>query len=208
MKASQLLPQIETFYHPSGGEFNARQFASELNLLLDSIDARSRRLLFLCIGSERIIGDSLGPLVGHRLAQFSKGCPSEQAPVILGTLQQPVHAMNLHAIRKYIRTVYPEHTVIAIDASLGSPQHIGWVTLCNQGLAPGLGVSKQLPTVGDISITGIVGGMEEDAYHRSREQALLHARLSLIVELADAIYEGLLPVLEDRKAFECLGNLS
>lgn len=208
MKASQLSPQIETFYHPSGRAFDAQQFASELKLLLNGAGTRRHKLLFLCIGSERIVGDSLGPLVGHRLAQFSNACSKEQAPVVLGTLQQPVHAMNLHAIRRYIRSVYPDHTVIAIDASLGSPQHIGCVTLCNQGLAPGLGVSKQLPTVGDISITGIVGGMEESAYRRSREQELLHARLALVVELADAIYEGLLPILEEIKAFDYLENLS
>ena len=45
---------------------------------------------FLCIGSDRITGDSLGPLIGHRLTAY-RGLGF----YVYGTLDDPVHALNL-----------------------------------------------------------------------------------------------------------------
>ena len=49
--------------------------------------------------------------------------------------------------------------VAIIDASVGSLDHVGYATLGRGALQPGLGVSKELQAVGDIAITGIVGGV-------------------------------------------------
>mgnify|MGYP000423502120 CR=1 FL=1 len=47
-------------------------------------------IMFLCIGTDRSTGDSLGPLVGHMLrSRRLKGA------AVIGTLDKPVHAMNL-----------------------------------------------------------------------------------------------------------------
>ena len=52
---------------------NSKKYSasSELSYLLRSVVSHIRHewdeLVFLCIGSDRITGDSLGPLVGHLL---------------------------------------------------------------------------------------------------------------------------------------------
>ena len=76
---------------------------------------------------------------------------------ILGTLEHPVHAMNLGTYQAILKFQYPDHVVVAVDASVGNIEHIGYVTLGKGSLKPGLGVSKELKAVGDIFITGIVG---------------------------------------------------
>ena len=76
--------------------------------------------------------------------------------------------------------------VVAIDASVGSPDHVGYATLGRGALQPGLGVSKNLEAVGDISITGIVGGAG------SRDPVMLQSvRLSIVMKMADCICEGI-----------------
>lgn len=142
-------------------------------------------LIFLCIGTDRVPGDSLGPCVGHQLSKYTLPCTT-----VYGTLQDPVHALNLDRISRTIRKNHPAPLVIAIDASLGTKKHLGYVTIENGSLCPGAGVQKKLAPVGDIAITGIVNlsGVLE-------QFALQTTRLSTIMIMADAITEGILTAL-------------
>ena len=139
-------------------------------------------LVFLCIGSDRVTGDCLGPYVGHLLC--AKKIPGI---FVYGTLTNPVHALNLKKVHTGIQTAHPHALIIAIDASLGDKKHLGYVTIANGALYPGAGVQKELPPVGDIHITGIVNvsGMLE-------QLTLQTTRLSTVVQLADAISQGIL----------------
>ena len=59
--------------------------------LFTSYQKSFNELVILCIGSDRITGDSLGPLVGHSLSKTPL-----KSTHIYGTLTQPVHALNLN----------------------------------------------------------------------------------------------------------------
>jgi len=107
--------------------------------------------ILLCIGSDRSTGDSLGPLTGTKLAARA---PSNI--YILGTLESPVDARNLETTLSAIKTCYPNPFVIALDATLGQPQSVGFVTLSFGPLHPGSGVRKPLPPAGDVHLTGVV----------------------------------------------------
>ena len=170
-------------YYNTQSEFETEQFARHLNCLIcQEMEAKGKDgVMFLCIGTDRSTGDSLGPLVGHKL----RGRRLKGAAVI-GTLDKPVHAMNLDLYARYIRLHYPDYVIVAIDASVGSPDHVGYATLGRGALQPGLGVSKNLEAVGDISITGIVGGAG------SRDPVMLQSvRLSIVMKMADCICEGI-----------------
>ena len=167
-------------------EGNNRKAGNRIgSLLFEILNTETKtfhEIVFLCIGSDRITGDSLGPIIGHRLSrEHLNKCN------IYGTLSQPVHAFNLHETLQTIKEEHPDCLIIAIDASLGSKKHQGFVTVSNGPLIPGLGVKKKLPPVGDISITGIVnlsGAFEHFA--------LQTTRLSTVIQLADAIVSGIL----------------
>lgn len=139
-------------------------------------------LVFLCIGTDRVTGDCLGPFVGQKLSSCSGTDFS-----VYGTLFQPVHALNLTDIYQHIQTHHPDALVIAIDASLGEKKHLGYVTIANGALHPGAAIHKQLPSVGHIHITGIVNvsGVLE-------QLTLQTTRLSTVIFLADKIVQGIL----------------
>lgn len=145
-----------TYYDTEAG-FEAEKFAARLLLLLmNEMRASGRRqVVFLCIGTDRSTGDSLGPLIGSRLEAEEIG-----DVVVIGTLEHPVHAVNLDRTMEDIEEYYPDAIIIAVDAAVGRWDHVGLVTLEKGPLRPGLGVRKELAAVGDISITGIVGGAE------------------------------------------------
>ena len=151
-------------------------------------------LVFLCIGSDKITGDSLGPYIGYQLQQYSL-----RNIFVYGTLSTPVHALNLAQTIAFIKKTHPDALIIAVDASLGQKKHLGYVTIGNGALYPGAGVQKELPPVGDIYITGIVNisGMME-------QFTLQTTSLSTVVTLADIITQGILRVIlpTHKKAFQ------
>ncbi|HRM44529.1 MAG TPA: spore protease YyaC, partial [Fusicatenibacter saccharivorans] len=84
---------------------------------------------------------------------------------------------------------------VAIDASLGSRRHQGYITIGNGAIRPGAGAGKTLPEVGDIFITGIVN------VSGSFEQLLLQTtRLATIFHMAESISQGILLACRELEA--------
>jgi len=113
-------------------------------------DAFQRELVFLCVGTDRATGDCLGPLVGTRLQALSP------AINLFGTLEKPSHAVNLQSVKEEIDSRFVNPLVIAVDASLGDPDRIGYINVRPVGLKPGTALNKVLPTVGDFHISAVV----------------------------------------------------
>ena len=76
-------------------------FILTLNEILNNISRPSGELLILCIGSDRSTGDALGPLVGSMLQAY----PINNAK-IMGTLSEPVHALNFEQKLAFIGVNY------------------------------------------------------------------------------------------------------
>lgn len=161
-------------------QVNAPQVISHALASLCAFTPTPGNILVLCIGTDRSTGDCLGPLIGSKLLAHN---PPFQ---VLGCLEHPVHAANLADTLDRIQEDPPQWTV-AIDASLGNMEGVGFVNIGQGSLQPGAGVYKQLPQVGNVYITGIVnvGGFME--YF-----VLQNTRLSLVTKMADVICNGLL----------------
>lgn len=150
------------------------------NEILD-VMKQHRDLIILCIGTDRSTGDSLGPLVGEKLKFFLRNRIN-----ILGNLETPIHAKNICKTMKKIKSTYSNPYIIAIDASLGNIQNVGNVIIESKPIFPGSAMNKDLPPVGDLSITGIVnvsGALEF--------MVLQNTRLYTVMHLADIISSGL-----------------
>ena len=135
-------------------------------LFLDHIPFDNTNLVFLCIGTDRSTGDSLGPLTGSRLVEFN----TFPFPVI-GTLENPLHALNLEQQIDNIISTTPEAYTVAVDACLGKGSSIGQVLFQDGSMQPGQAVGKDLPSVGNASIKGIVniaGFMEHAVLQSTR----------------------------------------
>lgn len=148
---------------------------------LQPILSKNRPIIFICIGSDRSTGDSLGPLVGHKLKYFSRNNIS-----IYGTLENPVHAKNIESTLTEIYLKYNNPYIVAIDACLGSLNNIGKIFIQKKPLIPGLALNKKLPAVGDMSITGIVNISSGFDF-----LILQNTRLNTVMNLADSISKGI-----------------
>lgn len=161
-------------------------FTSTLQQLLQKyIDSGCKSIIFVCIGTDRSTGDSLGPLIGYKIKNLRY-----RNIHIYGTLENPVHAKNLDEVMKSINDKYVNPFIIAIDACLGRTEHVGYITIGEGSIKPGSGVNKSLPAVGDAYVTGIVnfGGYMDFLI-------LQNTRLSIVMKMADLISTGIRHVL-------------
>lgn len=138
---------------------------------------RERPIVIVCIGTDRSTGDALGPLVGTALSK-----ESGKLFELYGTLEDPVHAMNLSETLLKIMRAFKQPFIIAIDACLGQISSVGCIQVGAGPVRPGAGVNKELPPVGDMHLTGIVnvGGFME--YF-----VLQNTRLNLVYKMSDII---------------------
>ncbi len=141
---------------------------------------QDKRPIFICIGSDLVLGDSLGPLVGTFLKNRKIGS------YIYGTLNFPITAKEVEYARTYLKQMHPNSITIAIDAAIGSSEDIGLIKVLNKGLKPGLGVDKNLGLVGDISIIGVVATKSNNNYNLFNL-----TRLNLIYKMAENIASGI-----------------
>ncbi len=147
-------------------------------------------VVIMCIGTDRSTGDSLGPLVGTNLSD------KLHLPYIYGTLNNPVHAVNLEETLNKVSDEIINPFIIAIDACLGHHSSIGDITIAKGSLKPGAGVKKVLPEVGNYHITGVVnvGGFME--YF-----VLQNTRLNLVFQMADIISRSIAIALRSTQQF-------
>lgn len=148
---------------------------------LNPILELKRPIIFLCIGSDRSTGDSLGPLIGHNL----KSLKSDNI-YIYGSLENPVHAKNLPIFIDKINSTFLNPYIVAIDASLGEFRNLGKIFIEEKPLFPGLALKKDIPPIGNMSITGIVNISGSFEF-----MILQNTRLSSVMELADCISQGI-----------------
>ncbi|MCI8886618.1 MAG: spore protease YyaC [Hungatella sp.] len=176
------LRQRELYYYDTNQQFETAELAARLYMMIkEELEKQGKeKVLLLCIGTDRSTGDSLGPLIGYQLR--NRDLKHIQ---VLGTLNRPVHAMNLEDTLYLVEQYYDDHVVIAVDASVGMNDHIGCITLGRGALKPGLGVSKELGSVGDLFITGIVSGC--GSYDPIMLQSI---RLSVVMRMAECISES------------------
>lgn len=155
------------------------QFQNDFLLYLQKERKKNQPLVLICVGSDRATGDCLGPLVGESLIN---------SPVysVYGTLQTPVHAKNLDHTMEVIYALHKNPFVIAVDSCLGYEEHVGYITLSSMPLCPGQGVLKDLPPIGDLSITGIV-----DQFSESNHETIQSTRLQIVFHLASFITSGI-----------------
>lgn len=150
----------------SGSPLQIKPLTESLSRLL------RRRPIILCIGSDRVTGDCVGPIVGHLLkTRF------DVPAFVYGGLDSPVNAVNVAETIRFIAARHSE-PVLVIDSSVGSRDEVGCIRLFKGALRPGSALGKDLGSVGDVGITATVAPKNAD---------LAGVRLNLVYSLSEII---------------------
>jgi len=117
------------------------------NRILENIN---KEIIFLCIGSNKIIGDSVGPRVGNLLKMKNKLKKFK----IFGDMENPITANNIMEIKN--NNKLNNKFIIVIDSAMGKKELIGNIYISNTKTKLGKALGKNLVELGDISIKACV----------------------------------------------------
>ncbi|EET87703.1 sporulation protein YyaC [Clostridium carboxidivorans P7] len=138
-------------------------------------------LVVICIGTDKCIFDSLAPFVGSILKSRGFSLP------IYGTIENPIHAVNISHSLIEIKKNHPNGFFIAIDACFSNKESQFQIHLRNYPIHPGAGVNKKLPSTGDVSIVGTIAVSNDDVkFSDIRLNDVLH----MANKIADIIMEA------------------
>ena len=116
-----------------------------------------KKPVILCIGTTKVIGDSLGPKVGDRLVK-----EYNINAYVYGRTESPVNGINYLTYVAHIKKHHKNSLIIAVDACLGVSMDVGRIKLVMSGLQAGAALNKNLDRIGDIGILGVVGESRKD----------------------------------------------
>ena len=131
--------------------------------------------VFLCVGSDKWVCDSLAPMVAEILKEEYK-----INAYVYGGLRYNINATNLMEAVHYIECVHSDRDIILIDATIG--EDVGKVKLV-EGSYAGMGRCLPIKKVGVLSILGVVARGKVDF-------SLNCVRLGKVVGLSRFIAKG------------------
>lgn len=105
-------------------------------------------IVFICIGSNKVTGDCLGPLVGSYLKSMYKA-------TVYGDMENPINYQNAEKIMKKVENNNGGSLKVVIDSALG--KNIGDIIIDDGKVEIGKGLNKNKNIYGDISIKVVVG---------------------------------------------------
>ncbi len=107
--------------------------------------------VIICIGTPQVCGDSLGPRVGDLLVE-----KYNVDAYVYGRSAHPVNGVNFNRYVEHVKTHHPHSLIIAVDACLGEKKDVGRIKYTVKGLRAGAALNKDLASVGDIGILGVI----------------------------------------------------
>lgn len=124
------------------------------NIYKSFLESGKNEIILFNIGTDKIVGDSLAPLLGTKIVDRLKNIR------VYGTLDNLIHAKNINKNIEKIHRLHSSSYIIAVDAAIGKSESIGSIILSETPIKPGAAFNKDLPEIGNCSIVGIVSDDE------------------------------------------------
>ncbi len=114
------------------------------------------QVVVMCIGTMKVIGDSVGPRVGDILKADNIDC------YVYGDSVGNINACKIDVYEQLLRACHAGDIVIAVDAALGEKGDVGKIKVVGNGLRPGKALGRSGNPIGDIGVLAVVGERSED----------------------------------------------
>ena len=168
------------FYTLNNYHINSKRFSFDLaNMILEY----NKPPIFLCVGSNKIVDDSLGALCGELLKNYYKIDAQ-----VFGDLKCPMINNNLKNVLQKIKLDFNKHCVVVIDSSIGRLEHLYDISLNYKGLV--INCLQNNKIVGDIGISSVtyLNGINELLLQKTEKKRCVFKVANFV---ASGIYNAL-----------------
>lgn len=141
-------------------------------------------IVFLCIGTSKIIGDAIGPILGSNLKDIEN-----EFIHIYGTIENNLHFNNTKNIINNINRNYINPCIVSIDAALSNKNNIGDIVIGKGFIKLGKALDKNFGVYCNINIKCIVGNYYDD---REKNLKILNkVSIEEIIKISSIVSEGI-----------------
>ena len=135
------------------------KFILDLNRQICRFDVKRNfsDIIFLCVGSNKIIGDSVGPLVGQMLNNTLKEEKNEKKIKVYGNMKDTLNYKNASKVLEEILNQYEKPFMITIDSALGNEKMIERIVVNAGTIQIGNSLGPGIRYDSHINIKGVVG---------------------------------------------------
>lgn len=148
-------------------------------------------IVFLCIGTDRIKGDSIGPIIGSKIKKMEN-----EYIKIYGTLEKNLDFSNAKHVIDEVYNIYNNPFIITIDAALCKENKVGKIYLNSGHIKIGKALDKSISFYSNINIKCIVGIYNETQTINNID-ILKNANIDNIIKMSDIVSKGIVNIIKN-----------
>lgn len=142
-------------------------------------------VVILCIGTNKLIGDSIGPIVGQKLKEEKM----KEKISVYGDLKQSINFKNAKTVLEKIFKSYQKPFIITIDSALGTERMVSKIVVNKGIIRIGKSLGRSICYPSHITIKGVVG--ENKNTYDDNIKILNEVEPELIWNLSNIMVEGI-----------------
>lgn len=147
-------------------------------------------IILLCIGTNQLIGDCIGPMVGELLNQETK----KENIIVYGNMIETINFKNARKTIEYILKKYKKPFIITVDSALGTEKMIKRIVVSKGMIKIGKSLGRSISYYSHINIKGVVGENKNTVFENI--QTLKTVKPEIIVELSNQMVTGIKKMIE------------
>ena len=164
-------------------------FVKEFERNLDDLKEGYSNIIFLCIGTSKIIGDSIGPVIGSRLKEVEN-----EIVQVYGTTDNMVNFINAKEIIESIYSGYEKPYIITIDSTLSNSKEKGDIVLGKGYIKIGKALEKSICFYSNANINCVVGENRKTENDNLKELKTVESER--VLKLSQIVCSGMEKVLK------------
>ena len=170
------------------------KFIQELEKNIYDFKFDYTNLVILCVGTDLVVGDSIGPAIGSKL----KNIESEFLSVY-GDLENTLNFSNAKTIINKIYNEFEKPYIITIDAALGNKYNVGRIILNKGYIKLGKALDKSICMYSNLNINCVVGKNLKSRDENIKE--LKNVKKDKILEMSEIVSLGIKNVLKKENIY-------
>lgn len=172
---------MQEFFYSKNDKYLKKTLSDKLSQIL-----KGNIPIIVCIGTDAVIGDSFGPIVGTLLKKRRNDL------FVYGSLDKTVTAKEVKTVCNFLSQVHKASKILVIDAAVGDKCDVKKIKIDGAPIKPGLGADKDLPALGDVSLIYVIGERSDKRLFTERSVI----RLSDIYDAANIVAESVLDYVD------------
>ena len=172
-----------------------RKLVQDLEKKISKFNVKEQfsEIVILCVGTIKIIGDAIGPIVGQKLIEVLKVKKNKRI-IVCGNIYNTLNFNNAKNILRKIDEECENPFIITIDSALGNMDMVEKIFVNDGIISLGSSLGRSISYNSHINIKCVVGENKNDA--EENFETLRNVNINSIINVSNTIVYGINEVIK------------